>query len=341
MNTNRREFVMSTMAAASSLGMSSCSKNSLSDRRPRESRVAVLKAPRYDADLEKILLDGIKSFGLNVKGKRVLLKPNLVESSATHPINTHPAVIAATGIAFCRLGAESVIVGEGPGNERDTRLILEQSGTASLLEACRLDFIDLNRDALVECPVGARYTGLQTLHLPRTLFQSDFVVSMPKVKTHHWAGVTLSLKNLFGVLPGIAYGWPKNIFHWCGIDNAIVDVSATVPVHFVVADGITAMEGNGPLLGSPREMQRIILADDPVAADATITRLMGFNPDSIPHLRECARFLGNARIDRINQIGEQVKSPERCFAPAPGFGHLRIGRAEAGAYDGRVPDPPV
>jgi uncharacterized protein (DUF362 family) len=336
MNPDRRKFVMSTIAVARSLGTSGCSKNSLSDRRRRESRVAVLKAAHYDGNLENALFDGIKSFGLKLKGKRVLLKPNLVESSATHPINTHPTVIAATALAFRRLGAKSVIVGEGPGNERDTRLILEQSGTASLLGDCGLEFVDLNRDVLVECPVGAGYTGMKTLHLPRTLFRSDFVVSMPKVKTHHWAGVTLSLKNLFGVLPGVAYGWPKNILHWCGIDNAVVDVAATVPVHFVVADGISAMEGNGPLLGTPREMQRIILADDPVAADATITRLMGFHSDRVPYLRECSRFLGNAGIGRIRQIGEEVMTPERTFAPAPGFGQLCIGRAEADIYDGRV-----
>jgi uncharacterized protein (DUF362 family) len=72
-------------------------------------------------------------------------------------------------------------------------------------------------------------------------------------------------------------------------------------------------------------MQRIILADDPVAADATITRLMGFHPDRVPYLQECAKFLGNSGIDRICQIGEEVKTPERAFAPAPGFGQYRAG----------------
>lgn len=315
---------MTVLAAASFATINNCAKKDPRDRRPRESRVAVLTAAAYDAKLETLLLDGLKCFDLNVKGKRVLLKPNLVESSATRPINTHPALIAATAIVFRRLGARSVIVGEGPGNERDTRLILEESGTASLLKDCKLDFIDLNRDALVDCPVGAGYTGIDKFHLPRSLFEADFVVSMPKVKTHHWAGVTLSLKNMFGVLPGIAYGWPKNLFHWCGVDNSIVDIAATVPVHFVVADGITAMEGNGPLLGAARPMHKIVLADDPVAADATIARLMGFDPDRIPHLRECSKFLGNSAIGRIRQLGEPARSPERGFTPAPGFSALQI-----------------
>jgi hypothetical protein len=61
---------------------------------------------------------------------------------------------------------------------------------------------------------------------PRTVLAADFIVSMPKVKTHHWAGVTLSLKNMFGVVPGVAYGWPKNILHWKGIGRSILDINA-------------------------------------------------------------------------------------------------------------------
>ncbi len=68
---------------------------------------------------------------------------------------------------------------------------------------------------------------------------------MPKIKTHHWAGVTLSLKNLFGALPGAVYGWPNNTLHWQGIDNSIVELAATIPIHYVIADGVESMEGNG------------------------------------------------------------------------------------------------
>ena len=79
---------------------------------------------------------------------------------------------------------------------------------------------------------------------------SDFIVSMPKVKTHHWTGVTLSMKNMFGIVPGSRYGWPKNVLHWAGIHESILDICATVRPHFVIADGIVAMEGDGPLNGT-------------------------------------------------------------------------------------------
>jgi uncharacterized protein (DUF362 family) len=86
------------------------------------------------------------------------------------------------------------------------------------------------------------------------VLQADFLVSMPKVKAHHWSGVTLGMKNMFGVVPGSRYGWPKNILHWNGIQQSILDICATVPVHFVIADAIMAMEGNGPLNGTPRPL---------------------------------------------------------------------------------------
>ncbi len=173
-------------------------------------------------------------------------------------------------------------------------------------------------------PLLATYTGMKHLWLPRTVFEADFVVSMPKVKTHHWSGITLSMKNMFGVVPGAKYGWPKNILHWKGIQESILDVCATVPVHFVIADAIVAMEGNGPLNGHPRPLNRIVLADDPVAADATCARLMGLDPTRITHIRIGAQFLGNASVERIDQDAEAVCAPANPFEVVLEFQHLRV-----------------
>ena len=163
---------------------------------------------------------------------------------------------------------------------------------------------------------------MKDLWLPRTVLEADFLVSMPKIKAHHWSGVTLSMKNMFGVVPGARYGWPKNILHWKGIQESILDLCATVPIHFVIADGIVAMEGNGPLNGTPRPLGKIVLADDPVAADATCARLMGFHPDRIVHIREGSRFLGNASPALIDQVGEIVNPPTKPFQVVPEFRHL-------------------
>jgi len=82
-----------------------------------------------------------------------------------------------------------------------------------------------------------------------------------------------------------------------------------VPIHIVIADAIVAMEGNGPLAGTPRPLHNIALSDDPVAADATCARLMGLKPERIPHIREAGKFLGNASIELIDQVAGPVTAP--------------------------------
>ena len=116
----------------------------------------------------------------------------------------------------------------------------------------------------------------------------------------------------------------QNILHWAGIQQSILDICATVQVHFVIADGVMAMEGNGPLSGSPRQMGKIVLSNDPVAADATCARLMGFEPDRIPHIHEGSRFLGNASSELIQQICEPVISPQSPLETVSEWAHVRL-----------------
>src|ERR1700677_270974 len=142
----------------------------------------------------------------------------------------------------------------------------------------------------------------------------DFVVSMAKLKTHHWAGVTLSMKNMFGVVPGSCYGWPKNALHWAGIDRAILDINAAVRPDFAIVDGIIGMEGNGPIQGTPKPCGALILGDDPVAVDSTCARIMGLAPEKIDYIARAATLLGQIRPEQIRQIGESVSSVLTPFA---------------------------
>ena len=295
----------------------------LRDRRRHRSRVAVISAEEYSEHLDEVLLSSLREFRLNVRGKSVLLKPNFVEYIAGVEVNTNPVVVGAAAEAFLKLGAKSVVVGEGPGHQRDTYLVLAESGLAAQLRSQKISFVDLNRDELFKVPTRATYTGMEHLWLPRTVLASDFVVSMPKIKTHHWAGVTLSMKNMFGVVPGTKYGWPKNVLHWKGIHRSILDICATAPMHFVIADGVVAMEGNGPLHGSHRHLGKIVLADDPVAADFTCARLMGLNPHAVWHLDRAAHFLGNGSHDRIDLLAEGLPRKTVPFDVRPEFASLQ------------------
>ena len=310
-------------AGASTTALLNRPKYHVTRRQPR-SQVAILRAESYSHNLENILQHGLELFHLDLRGKTVLLKPNLVDYIPGNHINTHRLLVCAAVECFRRLGAKNVLVGEGPGHQRDTELVLLESGFTDELRELKVPFVDLNRDELVMTPLLATYTGMRRLWLPRTVLEADLVVSMPKVKTHHWSGVTLSMKNMFGAVPGAKYGWPKNILHWKGIQESILDVCATVSVHFVIADAIVAMEGNGPLTGHPRPLNRIVLADEPVAADATCARLMGLDPTQITHIRIGAQFLGNASAEGIDQVAEGVCAPANPFEMVPEFQHLRV-----------------
>jgi uncharacterized protein (DUF362 family) len=325
MSISRRDLLIGTAAVAAGVSVSApfFMPRYREVRRPKRSRVAIIRVEDYSQQIAEILFAGLRLFPLDVRGKSVVLKPNLVDYIAGNAINTHPLLVAAAAECFRRLGAKQVVVAEGPGHQRDTQLVLSQSGYAPILRDNRIRFIDLNRDELIRMNLGASYTGMKHLWLPKTAIETDFLVSMPKVKTHHWSGVTLSMKNMFGVVPGNRYGWPKNILHWKGIQQSILDVCATVPVHFVIADAIMAMEGNGPLNGTPRPLCSLVLADDPVAADATCARLMGLEPDRIAHIHEASKFRGNSSFRLIDHAGEAVRRPDVPFRVVPEFEFLR------------------
>jgi uncharacterized protein (DUF362 family) len=321
---DRRNFLVSAaaLAAGASVSVPFLLPKYHSDRRAKRSRVAILNVDRYSQRIDEILASGLRLFRIEVQGKTVVLKPNLVDYTPGNAINTHPTLVLAAAECFRRMGSKCVVVAEGPGHQRDTQLVLSESGYQESLRTEALHFVDLNRDELIRTQLRASYMGMKSLWLPRTVLEADFLVSMPKIKAHHWAGVTLSMKNMLGVVPGLRYGWPKNILHWKGIPESILNVCATLPVHFVIADGIMAMEGNGPLNGTARPLGKIVLADDPVAADATCARLMGFEPNRIVHIREGAKFLGNISPALIDQVGEVLTPPTTPFDVVPEFRHL-------------------
>lgn len=320
---NRRSLLSgAALAATGGLVVRQHWRSQVPRRRPPMSRVAILKCDRYDLT-PGVVDDGFRLITPPVRGKRVLLKPNLVEYSSAAPINTHPMLIASVIDALYRHGAGSVVVADGPGHVRDTDLLLSDSGLQAQLKAVsRADFVDLNFDSVDRVTTSTGLTQLQEIWLPKTLLSADVVISMPKIKTHHWAGVTLSLKNLFGVVPGSIYGWPKNVLHWEGIDNSIVEIAATISIHFVIADGIEAMEGNGPLHGPMKRLGCLVFADDPLAADATSCRLMGLDPTRVRHL-QMASPLGNLDVRCIEQRGERIESATQDFDLLPAFADLR------------------
>lgn len=329
MSMRRREFLKHSAAAASlAAGLPACAKKTKwqpnAFRRKAMSHVAILPAARYDQPLRETIVRGVQLCGLNVKGKRILIKPNLVEFDPKGVINTHPAVIEAALDAFRSLGAAQVVVGEGPGHRRDNEYLLTASGLHDVIREHRVRYVDLNSDDVRATALRSSFTDLGQLYLPESLYNADLLVSIPKLKTHHWAGVTLSLKNMFGVVPGIVYGWPKNILHWKGINNSILDINSSLPVaQFAIVDGIVGMEGNGPLQGNAKNAGVLVFGEDLVAVDATAARLMTLEPEKIGYLATAGEFLGNLRQEKIKQIGEPIDKLRQDFAVIEDFQKLK------------------
>ena len=307
---NRRQFLKYIFGAASFAGWGGFAV--CRSEEPR-CRVTILPVDGYANVRSKDIASVMHRDGLVLKGKNVLLKPNFVEAHAERPINTDIAVIAAVAHACLSLGAAQVVVGEASGHRRDPWFSVLNPSLRALLDK-RVRCMDLNyADAVVVKNRGAR-TGLPSFYLPRILVESQVVINMPKLKTHHWMGVTLCNKNLFGTLPGIYYGWPKNALHYRGIENSILDLAQTVRPHYNIIDGIVGMEGDGPIMGSAKQVGALILSAHPLAADATAARIMGFDPLKMPYLAMASQFLPGLNEKQVSYPAEHPRRFATHFA---------------------------
>jgi len=319
---NRREFLAVAGASVFAGYAGFTGATPIRHAAQRSSSVSVIKAKAYSEDLVSRILEGVKQCGLNVRGQRVLLKPNLVEFDPKTCINTDVNVVAAALEAFHSLGAAEVKIGEGPGHRRDTYSIAEMTRYRNEIPKFDALFTDLNRDDV--SPVQG-FADRGEIYLPNTALRADLIVSLAKMKTHHWAGATLSMKNFFGVVPGSVYGWPKNELHQIGIDESIVELNRIFRRTFAIVDGVVGMEGNGPIQGTPKPVGVLVMGSDLTAVDATCCRIMGIDPTRIEYLRMASeRALGPIDEEHIEQRGETIKSVRVPFELIEKFKDLRI-----------------
>jgi uncharacterized protein (DUF362 family) len=320
MNPNRREF-LGVAAAGLVAGYAGWSGGQSQARfRPKGAAVTIVKAASYSEDLAKRIAEGVRACGLDVRDLNVLLKPNLVEFDLATCINTNVAVIAAAIDAFRTLGAASVTIGEGPGHRRDTYALAEMAKYRTDISKFDALFTDLNRDDV--SPVQG-FADRGEIYLPNTALRADLIVSLAKMKTHHWAGATLSMKNYFGLVPGCVYGWPKNELHQVGIEKSINELTRIFQRSFAIVDGIIGMEGNGPIQGTPKPCGVLVMGSNLPAVDATCCRIMGIDPERVRYLAMASESLGPIDEARIEQRGEAIRSVRTNFALIKQFQDLR------------------
>ena len=316
----RRRFLGAAAVSASAAGVG-CAPRKLVANPPGRAAVAILRAPSYSGDLVDRLVRGAALCGLNARGKRVLLKPNLVEFAPGSVIHTQAEILAAAVALFERLGASEIVIGEGPGHRRDAFFLAEEAGYRAAIPNFESRFVDLNRDDVARV---ASFAGGSEIYLARTALAADLVVSVARMKTHHWAGATLSMKNLFGVVPGALYGWPKNHLHQLGIADCVAGLQRVFPRSFAIVDGIVGMEGNGPIQGRARPCGVLVMGADLAAVDATCCRVMGIDPEQIEYLR-LASARGHVHEKSIEQRGETIRQVQTPFELIQEFRHLRLG----------------
>jgi uncharacterized protein (DUF362 family) len=257
-----------------------------------------------------------------VRGKRVLLKPNVGRVAPPGSgIVTHPQVVAAAIDAFREAGAE-VAVGESPIVGVDVLEAFATAGFTSVAAARDCPLIDMDRRPFVEMDVPAGQ-AIRRLKVCAEVLEFDVVVSIPVMKMHMHTGATLAVKNMKGclwrrskvelhMLPAVAGSQDKPL------DVAIADMSSVLRPHLALIDGTVGMEGLGPSAGRPKPLDVVVVSAEPFAADAVACQLMGTAAERIPHLRLGAeRGYGIIDLSRLRVTPEGWRDFASPFAPPP------------------------
>ena len=321
LNLTRREWLKATGAAGAAVVLSGCGK----EVPLVPSTVSIVHTPAYDQSIYDTMRRILAEHRLDVRGRNILLKPNLVEFEPESTINTNPLVVHAALEGFRAMGAASIRIAEGPGHRRNTLDLADAAGYFKIVPHFEDLFVDLNLDDVTRIRPTRQFSRLNKLYLPHTALGADLLVSMAKMKTHHWTGATLSMKNLFGTVPSGIYGWPKNVLHWAGIEECIADLHAAFPRQFAIVDGVVGMEGNGPIQGTSKHVGILVAGSDPIAVDATCCRIMAIDPYKIGYLRlALGEALAQMAESNIHQIGEAIASVSTPFELPPDLRGLRL-----------------
>ena len=270
---------------------------------------------------------------------RVLVKPNLVAKHAPEKaVTTHPAVLDAVCAALRRRGVESITVADSPGGLYNPAVMKSIYKASGLLAVCERH----GALAYTACEAAPRKTDgvrVKEFSLLRPVLEADFIIDLPKVKTHVMTGMSCAVKNLFGTVPGLQ----KAEFHMRfpekePFGEMLVDLCETVRPQLIIADGVLAMEGDGPAGGTPRALGLVLGGEDAYAVDLAVCRLMGLPAMRVPYLAAAhARGLCEAALEEALLRGDtQAAAPVADYKLPAGFADISFAdkapRARAGPF---------
>jgi uncharacterized protein (DUF362 family)/NAD-dependent dihydropyrimidine dehydrogenase PreA subunit len=268
---------------------------------PERHRVLIRQA-EYDNSLESVVEEIFEAFPVNVAGKRVLVKPNILAGrEPDKAVTTHPAVVSAVIRSLEKRRAAEIIVGDNGGmTEYGTNE--EAAAKSGLLEAAGKHYRNLGASP-VRVPLHNPYA--YDVAISKEILDCDVLVSLPKFKTHTLTMISCAIKNSYGFLLG---GEKARLHRVAKSKDAfartIVDVFSLRMPDLVICDGILAMQGNGPSSKDVFHLGRLLASTDAVALDAVVGAMMGLRPSEVRTTVEAAgRGLGIADIEALEIDG--------------------------------------
>ena len=281
-----------------------------------KTRIALMECASYDTELlmQKIQ-DGVNLLGGFAQwirpGMNVLLKVNLIspmppESAAV----THVDFVRAVVRLLKPLGC-AVWVGDSSGGAIGGKAQTGRSFTVSGLEAMAREEGAVIRNFDREGPVEVQTADGTVMYLAKPVFEADFVINMPKLKTHMLALYTGAVKNLYGCVPGLMKAtYHKQAQSAREFGEVVCEINKHVKPGLVIMDGVVAMDGQGPTSGKPYSAGKILIGTDPLALDAVAVRMLGRDIRELPVYAASVRdTIGEADLARIAVCGDYDAPP--------------------------------
>jgi uncharacterized protein (DUF362 family) len=270
------------------------------------SQVAIVKGERGHVPVFKAL-DLIDYKTALASCSRVLIKVNFITDKTWDTGATTDPIVVEAIIEKLKGLPVTVNVVESDATMTNADKAFEKTGMKAMCERNGVECINLRhvKDKIkLVIPDGETLTSIT---VPRIVTESA-IISAAKLKTHVNTGVTLGMKNMFGLLPDKF----KAKYHAMGISKVIVDINSVLKPALTVIDGFVGMEGNGPVDGTPVPIGIIIAGKNVVATDAVACSVMGIDPHSISHIRRALeKDLG--KIENVQILGEKIENVTRPF----------------------------
>ncbi len=236
-----------------------------------------------------------------------VIKPNLITDNPEYiksGANTSMAVLRALLRIIREVRPTSkIIIGESDVGTNVKGRILSKTYELmefhKLVKEFKVEILNFTEEKKVEVPLK-RGLYFKKITVPSHAYNADLIINIPKIKTHKYAKLTCSLKNMFGVIPN-----PRRVIYHKHLNEAIVDINQAFGQKIIaLVDGIISMEGNGPVYGTPVKTNLILSSTDLVALDYVVAKMIGLAPDDIQYIT-LAESVGLGSTKNIDVIGDK------------------------------------